>query len=83
MTDTKNRYNVIYRYAWKTPVYALPQTVWQKLDKLCVKEWGYHFIPHTNMDYTKPNWYEDQTLYITFEDKIDLLNAKLSIPLNN
>lgn len=83
MTSAKNRYNVIYQYKWKTPVNALPQTVWEKLDKLCLKEWGYYFTPHANMDYTRQNWYENQTLYLTFEDEIDLLNAKLSIPLNN
>lgn len=84
--DLKNkpeRYNKIYRYQWRTSVYALPQIVWQKLDKLCVKDWGYHFIPHAVMDYSRQNWYEDQTLYLTFHDYDDLVNAKLSLDLKN
>ena len=82
-SEFSERYNKIYRYQWRTSVFALPQIVWQKLDKLCAKDWGYHFIPHTCMDYTRPNWYEDQTLYLTFQDHDDLVNAKLSIDLKN
>lgn len=84
--DLKNkpeRYNKIYRHQWRTSVYALPQIVWQKLDKICTKDWGYHFIPHAVMDYSRPNWYEDQTLYLTFQDYDDLINAKLSLDLKN
>ena len=83
LNSNSERYNKIYRYQWRTSVFALPQIVWQKLDKLCVKDWGYHFIPHACMDYTRPNWYEDQTLYLTFQDYDDLVNAKLSIDLKN
>ena len=83
LKSNSERYNKIYRYQWRTSVFALPQIVWQKLDKLCAKDWGYHFIPHACMDYTRPNWYEDQTLYLTFQDHDDLVNAKLSIDLKN
>jgi len=79
----EERYNKIYRYTWRTTVYALPQSVWYKLDAICKGRWGYFFIPNSNMDWNADNWYENQTLYITFEEESDLIQAKLSIPIKN
>ena len=44
-SEFSERYNKIYRYQWRTSVFALPQIDWQKRDKLCATDWGYHFIP--------------------------------------
>ena len=79
--DKDDHYNRIFRYHWRTSVYALPQTVILKLKELCKNRWGYHFIPHNDMDWEARNWYERQTLYLTFENKEDLIQAKLSIDL--
>ena len=49
--------------------------------ELCEKRFGWHFIPHRNMQYEKEDWYRDQTLVISFESETDLITSKLNITL--
>jgi len=72
-------YNKIFKYQWTTPVYGLPMDIHNALDKICKGRWGWHFIPHENINYSRENWYEDQTLVITFENKWDLIHARLRV----
>ncbi len=75
-------YNFIYKFAWKTQTNALPMTAVNKIQNIVKKRWGWHFRPHANMDYSKEDWYENQTLYLTFESKMDLVLAKLLVTVN-
>lgn len=75
-------YNCIYKHQWKTITNALPMTAINKIHSIVDKRWGWHFIPHKNMDYSKEDWYENQTLILTFENKMDLILAKLLVTLN-
>lgn len=72
-------YNKIFKYQWTTSTYALPMSTSHKLDKMCVGKWGWHFIPHKNMNYSRENWYEDQTLVLTFQNKWDFIHARLRV----
>ena len=73
-------YNVIFRYQWRTHTNALPMHVISIINTITEdRKWGWNFSPHKNMDYTRPNWYEDQTLILTFEDQSDLVQTKLEI----
>lgn len=72
-------YNKIFKYQWKTTTYALPMTSVNEIHRLVKKRWGWHFIPHKNMDYSRDDWYLNQTLYLTFENKMDLILAKLLV----
>jgi hypothetical protein len=72
-------YNKIFRNQWRTNRYALPDLWVAQIDKVVTGNWGWHFIPHKNIDYQRPNWYEDQTLVITFENQHDLVQVKLCI----
>ena len=78
-TEQTSGYNKIYRFQWRTNMYALPSHWIDAINSIAQNQWGWHFIPHKNMDYNRENWYEDQTLYITFEDEQDLVQAKLCI----
>jgi hypothetical protein len=51
------------------------------MDSICVGKWGWYFIPHKNMRWEREDWYKDQTLILTFEDKHDLARCKLSVDL--
>ncbi len=73
-------YNAIFRYQWRTHTNALPMHVISIINTITEdRKWGWAFSPHKNMDYTRPNWYEDQTLILTFEDQSDLIQTKLEI----
>jgi hypothetical protein len=72
-------YNKIYPYQWRTNRYALPSGWIKQIGQLSTGNWGWHFIPHKNMDYRKAEWYKDQTLFITFENQEDLIQVKLCI----
>lgn len=74
-------YNKIFKYQWATSTYALPMTVSDKIQSFVRGRWGWHFIPHENMDYNRENWYENQTLILSFENKWDLVQARLSVKL--
>ena len=78
-TEQNDGYNKIYRYQWRTNKYALPSYWIDQINRIVHSKWGWHFIPHKNIDYRRENWYEDQTLFITFEDEQDLVQAKLCI----
>jgi hypothetical protein len=72
-------YNKMYRHQWRTNMCALPGHWIAQIEKLITGNWGWHFIPHKNMDYRRENWYEDQTLFITFEKQEDLIQVRLCI----
>jgi hypothetical protein len=78
----EGKYNVNYAYTWKTPVATLPMSVVTWLDSVVEDEWGWFFIPHSNMDYNRDDWYEDQTMCLTFKSSQDLILCKLSVVLN-
>lgn len=80
-TNDVSGYNKLYKHQWVTSTNALPLTISEKLSKMCSKRWGWHFIPHENMDYSRENWFQDQTLILTFESKWDLIHAKLRVSL--
>lgn len=73
-------YNKIYRHQWRTFTNALPMIVHDHLNILTEgRPWGWYFIPHENMDYRDPNWFENQTLILSFDDEYDLIQAKLEV----
>lgn len=73
-------YNKIYRYQWDcSPKFGLNYNSATELVNICKKRFGWHFVPHKGMDYSRDNWYEDQHLIITFESKWDMIHAKLRI----
>lgn len=73
-------YNFIFRHQWRTHTNALPMHVIGIIDRITEdRKWGWTFSPHKNMDYSRPNWYEDQTLILTFEDQSDLVQTKLEV----
>jgi hypothetical protein len=73
-------YNFIFRHQWRTHTNALPMHVIGIIDRITEdRKWGWTFSPHKNMDYRRPNWYEDQTLILTFEDQSDLVQTKLEV----
>ncbi len=74
-------YNKIYKHQWHTHVYALPLTAKDLMENICEKKWGWHFIPHKNMQWEKEDWFKDQTLVLSFESKTDLITSKLNITL--
>ena len=74
-------YNKIYKYQWHTHVYAIPLTAIELMQNICEKKFGWHFIPHRNMQYEKEDWFKDQTLVISFESQTDLITSKLNITL--
>lgn len=73
-------YNHIFKYQWNcAPKYGLSGVAVEELKKICRKKFGWHFLPHKNMNYSNEDWYKDQTLILTFESKWDLIHAKLRI----
>lgn len=76
-------YNKIYKYSWNTPTYGLPMHTSKKIANMVTGRWGWHFVPHENMDYNSDDWYENQTLVITFERKWDLVMCRLMISLKD
>ena len=79
--EVGGQYNVHLEYNWRTHVNALPMSAKEYMDSICVGKWGWYFIPHKNMVWHDEEWYKDQTLIITFEDKHDLARCKLSVDL--
>lgn len=75
-------YNCIYKHQWRTPTNALPMSAVDKIHSIVNKRWGWYFQPHKNMDYSRQDWFKDQTLIITFESKMDLVLAKLLVTIN-
>ena len=74
-------YNKIFEHQWRTHVYALPLSAINVIKKIALDKWGWHFIPHKNMQWEKDDWFKDQTLVISFADKDDLINCRFSIDL--
>jgi len=83
-------HNKIYKHQWRTHVYGLPMSAKTLMEDICEKKFGWHFVPHKDMDYRSDSWYEKhhsdswyekQTLVISFESKTDLITSKLNITL--
>lgn len=74
-------YNCIFKYNWRViGKCALGSTwLWEISSIVDGRRWGWYFIPHKTMDYRKENWYEDQTLVLSFEDESDMIQAMLQL----
>ena len=70
-------YNKIFKHEWITHTNALPLSAVHTITDCIKGKWGWHFVPHKNMNYEQDDWYKDQTLVITFENKLDLIISKL------
>ena len=71
-------YNKVYQYKYCLNAHGVPGGLIAEMIGICDHKFGWHFIPHANMDWSRENWYEDQTAYISFEDRADLVNVVLS-----
>ena len=74
-------YNKIFKHQWTTNTNAIPLTAVNHIRDLINGKFGWHFVPHKNMDYSREDWFKDQTLVITFESKLDLILSKLTTTL--
>lgn len=73
-------YNCIFKHQWNcAPKHGLSMSAIIELKSLCRKKFGWHFVPHKNMDWQKDDWYKNQTLFLTFENKWDMIHAKLRV----
>tara|TARA_B110000444_G_C18517372_1_gene445043 strand:+ start:392 stop:658 length:267 start_codon:yes stop_codon:yes gene_type:complete len=70
-------YNKIFKHQWVTHTNALPLTAVTTIRDSISGRFGWHFVPHKNMNYAQDDWYKDQTLVLTFENKLDLIISKL------
>jgi hypothetical protein len=75
-------YNKIFRHNWVTPVYGLSQVLIPVIHNICKANWGWHFKPHKDMNYHSDQWYEKQSMVLSFESQIDLIIVKLSIDIH-
>lgn len=74
-------YNWVYKHTYCLNAYGVPGNVVEVMIKECKHKWGWHFERPPSMDYTRDNWYEDQTAYLSFEDPIDLATVVLTAEL--
>lgn len=74
-------YNCIFKHIWRVlGKYALKSSwIWTISKIVDGRDWGWYFIPNKNMDYRKDNWYEDQTLILSFENKDDMIQVMLQL----
>tara|TARA_B100000927_G_C16354987_1_gene424942 strand:- start:287 stop:559 length:273 start_codon:yes stop_codon:yes gene_type:complete len=75
-------YNCIFKHQINTRQYGLSASLIPKIHKLSEGKWGWHFRPHSDMDYNSDQWYEKQTCFLSFEKQTDLINVKLLIEYN-
>jgi hypothetical protein len=70
-------YNCVFKFNWRVlSKYALDSRwIWEISTIVEGRGWGWYFIPHKTMDYLKANWYEDQILVLSFQDKDDMIQA--------
>ena len=78
-------YNCIFKYNWKVlGTCALPSTWIHEINTIVGdRKWGWYFIPHKNMDWRKDNWYEDQTLVLSFSEESDMIQSILQIDVKS
>ena len=75
-------YNFIFKHQWKTHTNSLPITAVTEILKIVDgRQFGWHFIPHDNMNYHNDDWYKDQTLVLSFSSRIDLIITKLIVTI--
>lgn len=78
--ESQSGYNKIYQHQWRTCTYALPSLVRNQLNVITdSRSWGWHFIPHADIDYQLVDWYTNQTLVLSFAEEYDLIQAKLEV----
>jgi|TARA_R110001592_G_scaffold94858_1_gene273977 hypothetical protein len=75
-------YNKIFKHQWHTPEYGLPQSAVTDIKTIVKDKWGWHFIPHKDMDYHSDRWFEKQHLVLSFNNQTDLILCKLIIHLS-
>jgi len=75
-------YNKIFKHQWKIGTYGLSMVTINEIQNLIKGKWGWHFIPHKDMDYRADNWYESQECILSFENKWDLILSKLFITIH-
>lgn len=71
-------YNKVFQHKYCLHVPALPGNLILEMIHKCDYKFGWHFVPHPNMNYNSEDWYENQTAYISFENQLDLINVVLS-----
>lgn len=71
-------YNKVFQHKYCLHSNGVPGKLIDEMVKKCDHRFGWHFIAHENMNYNRPDWYENQTAYISFEDQVDLVNVVLS-----
>ncbi len=78
-------YNCIFRYNWRVlGICALPSTWIYEINSIVGdRKWGWYFIPHKNMDYHADNWYENQTLVLSFSEESDMIQSILQIDVKS
>ena len=74
-------YNHIFAYKIKLNSYSVPGTYITWANDNCTFKWGWHFVPHENMNWQADDWYHNQTAYMSFEDVDDALQAALELNL--
>ncbi len=75
-------YNKIFKHQWRTQHYGINMSTVERIGKVATGKWGWHFKPHKNMNYSRDDWYENQTCYVSFEKKWDLILVKLLVDFN-
>ncbi len=78
-------YNCIFRHNWRVlGTCALPSTWIFKINSIVDgRGRGWYFIPHKNMAYTRENWYEDQTLVLSFSEEVDMIQTILQLDVKS
>lgn len=72
-------YNKRFFYLWPLKVHGVNATMVTWCTNNCKGKFGWHFIPNSHMNYDSDDWFKNQTAFLSFEYKEDLLQAKLSI----
>ena len=71
-------YNKVFQHKYCLNAHGVPGGLIAEMITKCNHRFGWHFVAHSNMNYYRDDWYEDQTAYISFEDQVDLVNVVLS-----
>lgn len=75
-------YNKRFAHSYGINAYGLPASCIAQIQSIVTGKWGWHFIPNSDMDYARDNWYERQQCYVSFENKHDLIQVILQVKFN-
>ena len=83
VTVSDSNYNKVYQHQWRTNTHGLPIGVRDYLNATCKHKWGYHFISRNwpGETGTDGKWYLDHTLYLSFEDEVDMAQVVMSVSI--